>query len=228
MKIEWRKELPHLAVLAALLVVAGIVWPQAPDSMPVHWNLAGDVDRYGGKFEGVLALPLLTFGLYWLLLLIPFIDPRRENYARFATPYRVMRWSLTLFMGALYGLMLAVAFGRPVDMSLSLSLLMALLFVVLGLVMDRVEPNWFVGVRTPWTLSSSLSWTRTHHAAKWVFVALGLSFVPLGLWKSPLSLGLVFVTGLGGVTWLVVFSYLVWKSDPQRLMTGGTQQPHSH
>lgn len=219
MQIEWRKELPHLIVLAALLVVAGLVWPLAPERMPVHWNLAGEADRFGGKFEGVLVVPLLTLGLYWLLLLIPFFDPRRENYARFQRPYRVIRWSLTLFMAALYGLTLAAAFGRPVDMSLWLSLLMSLLFVVIGGTLDGVQPNWFVGVRTPWTLSSSLSWTKTHRAAKWVFVALGLTFVPLGVWKTPATLALVFATGFGGVAGLVIYSYLIWKSDPDRVTT---------
>ena len=89
--------------------------------------------------------------------MIPFIDPKRENYARFESAYRIIRWCLTIFMAALYGLLLAAAFGRPIDMSVAISCLMAALFIVLGITMGKVEPNWFVGVRTPWTLSSSLT-----------------------------------------------------------------------
>lgn len=220
MKLNWKQEAPHLAALAALFVAAAVVWPLVPDKIPVHWNLAGEVDRYGGKLEGVLVLPLITFGMYWLLLLLPFIDPRRENYDRFQRSYLVIRWCLTLFMTALYGLMLAAAFGVAIDMSLCISMLMSALFVVLGLLLENVQPNWFVGIRTPWTLSSAESWTKTHRLSKWVFVAMGLSFLTLGVFKSAWALALVFLTSLGGIGWLVVYSYLVWKKDPQR-----TQQP---
>lgn len=216
MNISWRHEYPHLALIAALFALAAAVWSILPDQIPVHWNLQGEVDRYGGKFEGVLLLPLITFGMYWLLLLIPLVDPKRENYARFQGVYRVIRWSLTLYMAALYGLMLATAFGRSIDMALAVSLLMTLLFLVLGFVLERVEPNWFVGIRTPWTLSSALSWKKTHHMAKWVFIALGLAFLPLGIWKNAWSLGSLFILGGCGLTWLVVYSYLVWRADPAR------------
>jgi uncharacterized membrane protein len=216
MKIAWRGEILHLTALAALFAAAAAVWPLVPDQMPVHWNLAGEADRYGGKVEGVLLLPLVTFGLYWLLLLLPLVDPRRENYRRFETSYRVIRWCLTLFMGVLYGLTLAAALGQKIDMGLCVSTLMSVLFIVLGVTMDTIQPNWFVGVRTPWTLSSTESWTKTHRLAKWVFIALGLSFLPLGITKSAWSLALLLTTGVGGIAWLVVYSYLVWRDDPQR------------
>jgi uncharacterized membrane protein len=216
MKIEWRREAWHLAVIGAMFAAAAAAWPAAPDRLPVHWNLQGEVDRYGGKFEGLLLVPLMTFGLYWLLLLLPFIDPKRENYARFKGAYCVIRWCLTAFMAALFGLMLAAAFGRSVDIAFGLSLLMAALFMVLGFSLENVQPNWFVGVRTPWTLSSPLSWAKTHRAAKWVFVALGLVFLPLGWWKSAWALAALFVVGGGGLGWLLVYSYWVWKRDPDR------------
>jgi uncharacterized membrane protein len=220
MKISWRREIPHLAVIAALFACATAVWNVVPDRLPVHWNLAGEADRYGGKFEGVLLIPLIALGLYWLLLLLPFLDPKRENYARFATAYRAIRWCLTLFLTSLYAMTLAAAMGRPVDMSLAISLLMAAFFIMLGVMMSNVKPNWFVGVRTPWTLSSDLSWKKTHHLAKWVFIALGASFVPLGVSKSELALAAVLTVGFGGVFGLVVYSYVVWRTDPNRSHSG--------
>jgi uncharacterized membrane protein len=223
MKIVWRSELPHLAVLVALFAAAAIVWPLVPDRIPVHWNLAGEVDRYGGKVEGMLAVPLITFGMYWLLLFLPFIDPRRESYDQFRTTYLVMRWCLTLFMTVLYGLMLAAALGQPVDMGLSISTLMSVLFVALGLMLDKVQPNWFVGIRTPWTLSSTRSWTKTHRAAKWAFIVMGLTFLPLGWFKTPGALAVVLTTGLVGIAGLVIYSYFVWKDDPERLGSSSPQ-----
>lgn len=216
MKITWRTEWPHLVVLAALFFVAAVAWPLMPDKIPVHWNLVGEVDRYGGKLEGLLLFPAIIFGMYWLLLLLPFIDPRRENYAKFQASYLVLRWSLTLFMTAVYGLILATALGQPIDMNLCMSLLMSALFVVIGWMLGYVEPNWFTGIRTPWTLSSRLSWTKTHQAGKWVFIVLGLSFLPLGFFKAIWALAIVLTIGIGGIAGLVVYSYLVWKRDPER------------
>lgn len=216
MKIAWRGEMLHLAALAALFAAAAVVWPLVPDRIPVHWNLAGEVDRYGGKVEGVLLLPLVAFGLYWLLLLLPLVDPRRENYRRFQTSYLVIRWSLTLFLAVIYGLTLATAMGQAIDMGLCISMLMSVLLMVLGMTMGNIEPNWFVGVRTPWTLSSEASWTKTHRLAKWIFVAIGLSCLPIGWAKSAWSLVLFLTTVVGGIAWLVVYSYLVWKDDPAR------------
>lgn len=213
MAISWRREWPHIALLVALFIIAAIIWPQVPDRLPVHWDLAGEVDRYGGKVEGLLLIPLIAHGLYWLLLLLPFLDPRRENYARFAQAYAVIRWGLTLFLAGVYGLMLAVACGQPVDFSLGLGSLMGALFIALGLCLDSIEPNWFVGIRTPWTLSSAASWKQTHRHAKWVFLALGCACFLLGWYPTVWSLGVVLATGLGGVTWLVLYSYLVWRQD---------------
>lgn len=213
MRNALRSELPHLVVLSVLLGVAAVVWPWAPERLPVHWNLAGEVDRYGGRFEGLLAVPLMAVGMYALLLFLPWIDPRRDNFRRFEGSYQIIRWSLTLFLTVLYAVMLASGFGIRVDVGLCVSLLMCGLFVTLGFTLADVQPNWFVGVRTPWTLSSDVSWQKTHRAAKWVFVALGVSFVPLGIWKTPWMLAAVIVTAFIGIGWLVVYSYRVWKSD---------------
>ena len=79
--------------------------------------------------------------------------------------------------------------------------------------LDSIEPNWFVGIRTPWTLSSAASWKQTHRHAKWVFLALGCACFLLGWYPTVWSLGVVLATGLGGVTWLVLYSYLVWRQD---------------
>ncbi len=81
MRTNLRAELPHLAVIAAMFLLVAATWSSAPDRIPVHWDLAGQVDRYGGKFEGLLLMPLLTLGIYLLFLVAPRFDPGRANYA---------------------------------------------------------------------------------------------------------------------------------------------------
>ena len=87
MRASLRTELPHLAVIAAMFVLAAATWSAAPDRIPVHWDLAGRVNRCGGKFEGLLLMPLLTLGIYLLFLVAPRFDLGRANYARFWRPY---------------------------------------------------------------------------------------------------------------------------------------------
>jgi uncharacterized membrane protein len=97
------------------------------------------------------------------------------------------------------------------------------LFTVLGVVMHNIRPNWFVGVRTPWTLSSELSWTKTHRLAGWLFGVMGLGFATLAFVRTGWAVWCVLGVAAGCVVWMVVYSYLVWRGDPQRTAPPGTR-----
>ncbi len=79
MKPSWRTELPQWIIIAAMFAVAAWSWPRLPDHIPIHWNLAGEVDGYGGKFTGLLVLPLFAVGLYLLMRLMYLIDPGKDE-----------------------------------------------------------------------------------------------------------------------------------------------------
>src|SRR5262245_4517480 len=100
-----KREVMPLLLLAAMFAIAVWMWPRVPDVMPVHWHWAGQPNRFGGRFEGLLALPLAALTLYLVLLLIPRIDPRRAHYAAFAGTYRAIR---TLLMVMMLGLQLVL------------------------------------------------------------------------------------------------------------------------
>ena len=87
MKTGWRLETPQIVLIALMFAAAAVAWPMAPDRIPVHWNAAGAIDRYGGRFEGLLLLPLMALGLYLLMRFLPNLDPGRANYARFGGVY---------------------------------------------------------------------------------------------------------------------------------------------
>jgi uncharacterized membrane protein len=206
--------------------VAAAAWRFAPDRLPVHWNLAGEVDRYGGKVEGLLLLPLLVTALYPLLLLLPRIDPGRANYATFADVYTLIRLSITAMLAFVYACILLASFGYHVDMGLLIPLAVGILFCILGNVMGKIRPNWFVGVRTPWTLSSRDSWNKTHRLAGRLFVVLGCTFAAYGFLQTVWMLTAVIALGVAMLLWIVIYSYLVWRHDPNRVCPAGTS-PHS-
>jgi uncharacterized membrane protein len=221
MKLSWRVEIPQWFVMAAMFAASAWAWSQLPDRIPVHWNLQGEVDGWGSKFTGLLLLPMTAVGMYLLMLVVPLLDPGRENYRNFAKAFNVIRVLLVLYLSLIHWATLAAAFGRSVNMSTVLFLAIGILFVVLGNLMGKIRPNWLVGVRTPWTLSSRLSWDKTHRLSRWVFILMGLLFVVAAIWPLTPVFAVVFVIDALGLVWLVVYSYLVYRGDPHRVPPAG-------
>jgi len=216
MKISWRTELPIWILLAAMLVAAAMAWPTAPDRIPTHWGLDGEVNGYGGKFEGLLLIPLVALVAYGSMILLPRLDPRRFNYEKFAGAYTTLRLALVALFAAIQGIILAAVNGKQVDIQRTAPLLVGIFLVVVGGVLRRVQPNWFVGVRTPWTLSSKTSWDKTHGVASWVFIAGGILLAIAGLVGYPAGIIAAFAVLLVGVLGTVAYSYFAWRDAPDR------------
>ena len=216
MKTDWRIELVLLLLVAAMFAVAAAVWAAAPARIPVHWNATGEIDRYGGKFEGLLGIPILALVLYLLMRYLPYIDPGRANYARFSGAYTAIRAGVLVLMAGIYAMVIAWVVKVPVDVSRAVPVAVGALFMLLGGVLGQVKPNWFVGIRTPWTLSSKVAWVRTHRLGGWLFMALGVLFVLTGILGFG-SFGYVLLAAmLAMVIVLFAYSYFVWRSDPEK------------
>ncbi len=214
MKINWRNEIVSLFLVAVMFILAIAVWNTMPDSIPVHFGLNGQPDRYGGKFEGLLTMPLTAAGVYLLFFFLPYIDPRGGRYARFAGAYAIIRTAVIALLAAVQVVIILQARGAAVDVTTVFTLLLGLLFVVLGNYMGKLRPNWFAGIRTPWTLSSEESWNKTHRLGGKLFVVLGLLIAAASFLQKPWVLlggiGLLLVCSVV----LVVYSYAIWKTDP--------------
>ena len=222
MKLPWRSDLVMWLVLAGMFALAAITWPGAPDRIPVHWNLHQQVDRYGGRFEGLLGIPLLALGLYLLMRFVPRIDPGGANYAAFLGPFNTLRLALVLFLASLYAIMHLWMRGIEVRMNTVMPLLMGVLFIVVGNLLGKLRPNWFVGIRTPWTLSSKDAWVRAHRAGGWVMIAAGLAFMAAGVVQTAWALWTAVATLLVGLLGVAVYSYFVWRADPDKVPPAGT------
>jgi uncharacterized membrane protein len=217
MNTSWRYEIVPLFLVVGMVVVAFALWPIAPETFPVHWNIRGEVDRYGGKFEGLLLLPLISVGLYALLFFLPRLDPGRANYPSFRPAFSIIRLAIITFLAIVYACTLFVAFGFNVNMGAVIPVLVGGLFAVLGNFMGKLRPNWFVGVRTPWTLSSRHSWNLTHRLAGRLFVLMGLAIGACGVWQSAWMVGIAVAINVLSVAWMLVYSYLAWRDDPERV-----------
>lgn len=207
-----RADWPLLLLALGSLIIALILYPQLPDRVPSHWNIRGEVDSYLPKFWGVLGVPVLSiWGTYLFMLLAPLVDPKRENYARFGGAYRLLRGGIVSFLVALHVIVLAAALGHDVRVGTLVQVGVSLLIALIGNVMGQVRHNYFVGIRTPWTLASEEVWRRTHRASARVWVAAGLAGLA-GALAGPVAGFWILMTALGGAAlFSVVYSLVLYR-----------------
>jgi len=201
--------------VVAVLAAAVSVWayPRLPVMVATYWNLQGTPDGYSSRFWAVALMPLGILGLTGLFSVLPKVDPKRENYARFLDSYWLIANAVLVFTGVAHALILVNGLGYTVQVDRLVPLGLGLLFAFLGNYLTRVEPNWFVGIRTPWTLSSDTVWRRVHRTAGWLFVIAGVvmaagAFAPR---RAFVSLFIATVVAAAGIP--VVQSYVLWKRE---------------
>ncbi len=223
MRISWKTEWLNWALIAAMFLLTALTWGSAPNRLPVHWNWTGQIDSYGGKEQVMLGYPLGALALYLLILLVPRIDPGRANYPRFAGSYYLLRLSLMAAAASIYAATLFSGLGYPVDATRVVLSLAGALLIVIGSIMGKLRPNWFAGVRTPWTLSSRASWVKTQRLGGWTFIGLGLALIIASLLETAWAFMAAAALFVAGVLWVLVYSYLVWRTDPNRVPPSGSQ-----
>lgn len=208
-------------LISTLLIVLMIAlstwaWMQLPAdaSLPVHWNAAGEADRYGGKAEALLLLPAVTVGVLLLFNLIRYIDPLRANIERSGQAYRAVLLGTLFFMAVLHTGAVLSALGYPINIGLLAAPAVGLMFVVMGNYMGKIRRNYMFGVRTPWTLASELAWNKTHRITGKLFVLSGLLTIGATFLGPTVAFFTMMASILGTVVFAMVYSYLVWKNDP--------------
>ena len=206
-------------VILGMLLISFWTWSQLPagTEIPVHWGIDGQPDRYGGVFEGLFLLPLITAGVVALLYAVPYIEPRRFNLQQSLKPYYIV-WILTvLLMGAIHVManLWALGYSDSVPINIILPIGLGIMFMGIGNFMGKVRSNYMFGIRTPWTLTSELSWNKTHRLGGKLFFVFGLVMLLDGLFFTGGNMFPIIMVGVIGI--LIVtfgYSYWIWKDDP--------------
>lgn len=202
-----------LVVAAVTLAVTWWAWDRLPPHMATHWDINGHVNGYSPRAFGGLFAPGLIVLLTLLFQALPLLDPRRQNYEKFIPTYWIIANSVVLFVGVVHVMVIGNAVGYPVAMSRVVPLGLGILFIALGNVLPRVEPNWFVGIRTPWTLSSDAVWRKTHRTGGWTFFLGGCALLVEGVIPMGRYWPALFVTIAVAALIPVVQSYFLWKGE---------------
>lgn len=203
-----KKNVFVISLIVCSYVVSFVAIPYLPNEVAIHWNATGEADGFANKWWGALLFPLFLTGIVVLLAALPKLDPRKENYEKFQGVYRLFLNVLVTFFFTLHLGTLAYNVGIPVQIDLFVPIGIGVLFIVLGNYLPKIKPNYFIGIRTPWTLENETVWQKTHRLGGKVFVMMGVlmmftAFVA-NAWRFVLFMIIVFV----GTIYIVIQSYV--------------------
>lgn len=196
-------------------VIAGVVlWNKLPEQMPSHWNANDQVDGYMSKIWGVLLMPLITLGLLTLLLIIPKMDPLKANVAKFRETFNLFIVFITVFLLYIHALILLWSLGyTSFKMSAAILPMLGVLFIFIGYLLKKAKRNFFIGIRTPWTLSSEAVWDKTHQLGSILFMLSGAFTILGSFFGGMMALAWMFVPLIGSTLFLVIYSYVLYRTE---------------
>jgi immunity protein, SdpI family len=168
-------------VIVGMVVGTAIVYPRLPDPMPTHWNLAGEIDGYESKRWGAWMLPGIMLLMLGLFSIIPWLSPRGFKPDRDGNVVWFFGFLAALFCAYLHALVLTAALGVHVDMNRALGGAFAVFVILMANMLGKVERNFYIGIRTPWTLANERVWIQTHRLAAWLGVVGGITGLLLAL-----------------------------------------------
>jgi len=203
----------HIIILGIVLVsfiIAIYFYPSMPERMASHWNAKGEVDGSLPKFWGLFLMPIVSLGMFLLFIFIPKIDPLKKNIEKFRKQFDMFIVMIILFLLYIYILTLFWNLDYRFDMTIMIVPAMGILFFYIGFLVEKAKRNWFVGIRTPWTLSNDVVWEKTHKLGGKLFKAAGV-IAFFGIFFGEYAIWFVLVPVISVSVYLVAYSYFEYK-----------------
>ena len=215
-----RRLIPGLAAIAAALAFGLWARERLPAEVVTHWGLDGQPDGWSSRGSAVLMLPALGAALAAMFVVLPRIDPRRESYELHGRTYWLLANATLVFLSAVHVAAVGVNLGWPIRIEMLTGIGVGALFMLIGNLMTRMRPNWFMGIRTPWTLSSETVWRKTHRVGGYTFVAAGAAMAIAGAVRSS-AVGIVAMVSVGIAAIVpLAYSYFAWRAESEASKPG--------
>jgi len=208
-KSKWLLYLSIVSFVGTLLI-----YPRFPEMIPTHWGIDGEVDRYNGRYMALL-MAALPIGLYYMMTIIPSIDPRRDNYFKHTKAYGMIKQGTILFIILLVWITNLYSLGWETDISKIVIIGVGVLFMIIGNYLTQIKHNYFVGIRTPWTLANETVWKKTHRVGGMLFVIFGILMVASSFLSHIISAAVVGISVFVIVIGLFGYSYLIFRKIEQ-------------
>ncbi|NYJ26162.1 SdpI family protein [Allomuricauda sp. ARW1Y1] len=208
-----KKELPLIGIVLLPFVYLAYVWNQLPAQVPMHYNIEGEIDRYGNKSELIL-IPIMTSLLIYLIFLaVPYIDPKKQ-IQKMGGKYDTLKFIITTFMSILALFIIYTAKNQTLTDPDYILLGCGVLFLILGNYFKTLKANYFIGIRTPWTLESESVWKQTHKLAGKIWFLGGLLIILSCLILDGKTNFIVFICITAIMVLVpVLYSYLLFRKQ---------------
>lgn len=201
-----------LVIILLSFSIAVYFYPRMPDKMASHWDAQGNVNGYMPKFWGLFLMPLISVGMFLLLILMLKIDPLNKNIEKFRKYFD--NFILLIFIFLLYIYLLTILFNLNfgVDMVIMITPTLGILIYYSGILMENSKRNWFVGIKTPWTLSKGIVWDKTHKLGGRLFKIAGIIAI-LGILFKKYALLFILLPVIFAVIYTIVYSYFEYQQQ---------------
>lgn len=186
------------SIIILLPILAGVaLWNQLPESVPIHWNAAGEVDGWASKTMAVFGLPAFLLAIHWVGVVATFSDPKKQNHSQ--KILALVFWLVPVLSIILMAVTYFSAMGQDVRIEIIVCILLGLLFVFVGNYLPKCKQNYTIGIKIPWTLHSEENWNRTHRLAGYVWVGGGFA---------------IMISGIFGILWVALAACIVMVLVP--------------
>jgi uncharacterized membrane protein len=205
----------HISIIALIIIsflIAISIYNILPEKVASHWNEKGEVDGYMSRFWGIFLTPLIMIACFLLLIFLPKLDPLKRNIKKFEKYYDLTIFIIIAFLLYVHILTILANVGVAFNMNYPVILGVAVLFYFLGIILPKCKRNWFIGIRTPWTLSSDKVWAKTHRLGGKLFRIFAI-ILALTLLVPDYSIVILLITIFIVIIYLVVYSYLQHKKE---------------
>ncbi len=208
-----KKELPLIGIVLLPFLYLVYVWNQLPAQVPLHYNINGEIDRYGDKSELIL-IPIMTSLLIYLIFLaVPYIDPKKQ-IQKMGKKYHTLKLVITTFMSVLALFIIYTAKNQSFANPNYILLLCGVLFIIFGNYFKTLKANYFIGIRTPWTLENENVWKETHKLGGKIWFICGLLVILSSLIFNEQTNFVIFMSIIAIMVLVpVIYSYLLFRKQ---------------
>ncbi len=210
--MKLKKEIPLLLIVLIPFLYLAYIWDSLPETIPTHWNYKGEIDDWGKKSTIILITFLLPGLTYIIFSLVPLIDPKKKIQAM-GNKFHNLKFLLVLFMSALAIFIIYSIKEQSITNPSFIILAIGLLYMLLGNYMKTIKANYFIGIRTPWTLENENVWKNTHELAGKLWFIGGLAIVISSLTTNNPFNSIFFITITVLITLIpVIYSFIDYKN----------------
>ena len=212
------KKSEYLIILLVIISFAlgWYFYPQLPERVASHWNEKGEVNGYMSRFWGAFILPVINLIMAVLFLIIPRIDPLKHNIVTFRKYFDTFVIIILLFMIYIYLLTIAWNLDYRFNLMQWMMPAMAVLFYFVGVMLKHTKRNWFIGIRTPWTLSSDEVWDKTHQLGGQLFKLIAVLTLASIFWPDY-SIYIFLIPIFVVTIFIMIYSYYLFRKEPRHV-----------